>query len=306
MHLNPLETKLLIEATLRTETPLHIGSGGSEARRSLLRLAGGEIVIPSTSWKGAFRRISELLAKSMKLNGLEELAVNLYKETKAGIRYGEPGDSKLEALAREIAKALRGEPAPTLQEIEDLEDLLRELGYTATDIEEMRSSREVASKLLDAAGKILATACPIGRLYGNGILAAKVRFLDTIIRPSINQRPGVAINRKTLTVEPRKLFFIEAIEKGYEIPLRIVIDNMKPGKTDAKILASTLEAVQKAGITIGARKSAGMGRLRLEEVEVRILDLKQDQAREEPAIGNIRKRISPASLEELINWLKGH
>lgn len=305
LHLNPLENKIVFEATFVAESPIHIGAGEEESRRELIRLPTGEVVIPATSWKGVLRKMSEQAARSMALEGLEDMAVKLYTETKAGIRYRRTeAEEELRKVAAELAEKLRGGKTRLLNGLTDIYSTLRELGYSEEEIEEMRNAVGLNERLLDSAEKILAITCPLGRLYGNNILAAKVRPLDTFIRPAIQSVAGIAINRASNTLVKRMLYIIQAIKKGTEIPLRIIMDNLIPGKADSRIMAATLEMIDSMGLSIGARKSSGMGRLRLVKADARILDLRRDGEREELAIGNIRKRIEPINLTQLIRWLR--
>ncbi|MCC6019190.1 MAG: RAMP superfamily CRISPR-associated protein, partial [Candidatus Verstraetearchaeota archaeon] len=131
-HLNPIETKIIGIITFKTETPIHIGSMGAEVRRSFLKLKNEMLVIPSSTWKGAFRAISETIAKNMKFNGIANISVKYYSEEAGGIRYmpkekEEEEFNKLKGELIELHKGLRREVYGLTEN--QLKELIYELGF---------------------------------------------------------------------------------------------------------------------------------------------------------------------------------
>ncbi len=301
-HLSSIKTKIIGALTFDIESPVHVGVGGEEAVRELIMLPSGEILIPSSTWKGAFRSISEQIAKQASLKGLSGLAVKLYRE-EARVSYR--GDSEeFRKLVEDFVTSLQGGTPKILpHKTEELESLMIELGYSEDDVKEVRT------KGLNARGKVLqglveeyiALHCPIGRLYGNMAIAGKVRFTDSIINTKVETRPGVGIDRKSGRVMEKMLQFINVISKG-PVELKMIMDNLFPGEDDSKILASTLEVIKSLGISIGARKSAGLGCLRLLKHDFYVLDLESDQ-KDKFVIGNPFKKVKPMTLEEFVKWL---
>jgi len=290
LHLNPLMNKIVGELTFILESPLNIGSGDGERIRSFLRLPDGRLIIPSTTWKGAFRNLSELIARNTIFSGLSGLAVKLYSEKRAGITYR--GDRKqfnhyVEEFKEEFMK--RGK---------ELENLFRELGYDGGEIERALQDRVILEKMAE---DYLATYCPIGRLYGNRILAGKVRFLDTFLKSGTMYKPSVGIDRASGKAREGALYEINVIPPGLQIKLKMIIDNLIPREDDARLFGATLNTIKMIGISIGSRKSVGLGRLSLHNGIFYMVDLRNDK---NFAIGNPFEKGRKMKLEELIKWLQ--
>lgn len=306
IHLNPLKYKVVGFMTFKTESPIHIGAGGIEARRDFLRLPSGEFLIPSSSWKGAFRSISERIAKTMRCDGIEGAAINFYRESQSGIRY-RSDDKSFEEFVEDFAKRLKGEEGKWVKDDpEKLEKILEDLGYSQEEIKEVKERGEKAEDGLayEMAESYLALYCPIGKLYGNGVLAGKLRFGDVIVRKCrTNLRPGVGIDRKTMTAKPGVLYFIQIIEDA-KLRLPLILDNPTPGELDSILLARTIDYIRELGLSIGGRKSAGLGRLKIEEDggEFYLIRLREDN---KLAIGNPFKKAEKLNLNEFTTWLKG-
>jgi CRISPR/Cas system CSM-associated protein Csm3 (group 7 of RAMP superfamily) len=262
--------KFIFEA----ETPVSVGSGGEEVLRQVLRI-GHWIVIPSTTWKGAFRAIAERLAKTMELDGLERLAVKLYRETQKGIVYTpQDTDQDWETYLSEFKSVVNGNPIQNPQYVLKPQEVTQFLNDVYVDIEEVKKAKDGYEKMAEG---YLAYNCPIGRLFGNHVLAGKVRFMDTIIDvKQTHFRPGIGIDRKTGKVREGILYYIESIPSKTEISLKIVADNLTSGETDTTLFNNTLDYIQKLGLQIGTRKTAGMGLLSLKNIQKIDLDLKSD------------------------------
>jgi CRISPR/Cas system CSM-associated protein Csm3 (group 7 of RAMP superfamily) len=262
--------KFIFEA----ETPVSVGSGGEEVLRQVLRI-GHWIVIPSTTWKGAFRAIAERLAKTMELDGLERLAVKLYRETQKRIVYTpQDTDQDWETYLSEFKSAVNGNPIQNPQYVLKPQEVTQFLNDVYVDIEEVKKAKDGYEKMAEG---YLAYNCPIGRLFGNHVLAGKVRFMDTIIDVmQTHFRPGIGIDRKTGKVREGIQYYIESIPSKTEISLRIVADNLTSGETDTTLFNNILDYIQKLGLQIGTRKTAGMGLLSLKNIQKIDLDLKSD------------------------------
>jgi CRISPR/Cas system CSM-associated protein Csm3 (group 7 of RAMP superfamily) len=262
--------KFIFEA----ETPVSVGVGGEEVLRQVLRI-GHWIVIPSTTWKGAFRAIAERLAKTMELDGLERLAVKLYRETQKGIVYTpQDTDQDWETYLSEFKSVVNGNPIQNPQYVLKPQEVTQFLNDVYVDIEEVKKAKDGYEKMAEG---YLAYNCPIGRLFGNHVLAGKVRFMDTIIDvKQTHFRPGIGIDRRTGKVREGILYYIESIPSKTEISLRIVADNLVSGETDTTLFNNILDYIQKLGLQIGTRKTAGMGLLSLKNIQKIDLDLKSD------------------------------
>ncbi|MEN2974897.1 MAG: RAMP superfamily CRISPR-associated protein [Candidatus Caldarchaeales archaeon] len=297
LHLNPMMFKVIGILSFKLVSPLNIGLGEREVRRDFLRIPDGRLLIPASTWKGSFRHLTELIAKNTKFNGITELAVRLYKETKAGIIYSEDKE-RFKEFAYGFQKSLWDVK---------VRDVLLDIGYSNEDIEEAQKDTDTGrQKLLEIAEDYIAIHCPIGKLYGNKVLAGKIRFLDNLTKLGSNEvelhiRPGTGIDRQTGKVREGVLYFINTISPGPEIRLRLIIDNLMPREDDSRLFASTLEALKFTGLSIGARKSAGMGHLNLDKATFYLIDLRKD---ENLAIGNPFKKAEKIDLEGFIKWLR--
>lgn len=302
-HLNPLKVKAVGVLDFETVAPLHVGAGGEEVRRAFLRLPTGELLVPASTWKGAFRSLTEQLARSVKLSGLPGTALNLYSEGSRGITYS--SKQEFESFASEFVKALRGEETAAVPRgREEIVRALMELGYGSEDVWEVERKGLHARENLGRrmAEDYLALHCPIGRLYGNRVLAAKVRFLDSLLSAKTEVKPGVGIDRRSGRIVEGALHFAEVVPPGARLRLRLVADNLLPGEEDSKLFASTLDAVSKLGLSVGARRSVGMGMLELREAAFYLVELDRDG---ELAIGNPFERGRKLDLGGFVAWLRG-
>jgi CRISPR/Cas system CSM-associated protein Csm3 (group 7 of RAMP superfamily) len=283
--------KIVGELTFILKSSLNVGSGEGERVRDFLRLPDGRLIIPSTSWKGAFRNLSELIARNTVFSGLSGLAVRLYAEKKAGITYRgdrEQFNQYVEGFKEEFRKRDK-----------ELESLLRELGYDGGEMERALEDRIILEKMAE---DYLATHCPIGKLYGNRVLAGKVRFLDTFLRFGIMYKPGVGIDRASGKAREGALYGVNVIPPGSQIKLKMIVDNLIPGEDDARLFGSTLKTIKMMGLSVGSRKSVGLGHLDLHNGTFYIVDLRNYK---NFAIGNPFKKGQKMTLKELVEWLQG-
>ncbi|MEM0460513.1 MAG: RAMP superfamily CRISPR-associated protein [Thermofilaceae archaeon] len=244
-------------------TPVHVGGAREANVLYALRLRSlGRLLVPSSTWKGAFRAIAEKLAPSMPLSEIEKLAVErvaLSSEPKSSVK----------DLLEGFGRALRGEEAPPFKP-DDVKRVLLSIGYSE---EQLRAPEDPAWMLVE----YLAYHCPIGKLFGNQVRAGSVRFLDTLLTAQTQRRPGVGISRKDLRVQEKVLYTVETTEAEVSVPLVMVGEVERLSSPSAKLLASTLEAVKEVGLSIGGRKSAGLGLLQLESAEFHVVKLAEDK-----------------------------
>ncbi|MEM0087388.1 MAG: RAMP superfamily CRISPR-associated protein, partial [Thermofilum sp.] len=257
------EVKFVGKLQFTARTPVHVGGVREANVLYALRLRSlGRLLVPSSTWKGAFRAIAEKLAPSMPLSEVEKLAVErvaLSSEPKSSVK----------DLLEGFGRALRGEETPPFKP-DDVKRVLLSIGYSE---EELRAPEDPAWMLVE----YLAYHCPIGKLFGNQVRAGSVRFLDTLLTAQTQRRPGVGIGRKDLRVQEGVLYTVETTEAEVAVPLVMVGEVERLGSPSAKLLASTLEAVKEVGLSIGGRKSAGLGLLQLESAEFHVVKLAEDK-----------------------------
>ncbi|MEM3545998.1 MAG: RAMP superfamily CRISPR-associated protein [Candidatus Bathyarchaeia archaeon] len=304
LQLDSVCNKIVGLLTFGVETPIHVGAGGVEVRRSFLKVED-RLVIPSSTWKGAFRSMSERIAKNMKFNGVSSLSVKFYRETTRGISYSPANykDAEFVNLRNELISVHKGlKPEALGISRGDVDIAIRELGFSE-EVEKLNGYDETTWNWFTEA--LLAVNCPIGRLYGNNYVAAKVRFVDTVIKGRTSERAGIGINRRALKVEEEFLYFMEALSES-DVKLMFIACNLKPGEGDSKLFASTLQYVREMGMSIGGSKSRGLGHLTIKGAKIFIIDLTTGSLDDKMLrIVNPFKHVPPTDLEGLIKWLRG-
>ena len=286
------EAKFVGKLVFRSETPFHISGVREGNVLYMLRLSNGNLLIPASTWKGAFRAISEKIAPTLPMDYLERLSVErvtLSRDPKESI-------ARDDLLSR-FASALGGKPSPPFDP-EDVKNILLALGYSE---DELRSNRR--EDQMRALISYLSYYCPIGRIFGNQVRAASLRFIDTLISLRTQHRTGIGTERSTGTVKEGALYSIETSPAGSLIHLFVVGEIEKRGSSPARLLASTLDAVKKIGLNIGSRKSAGLGLLLLEKAEFHTAELRDDKSG--LLLANPFK-VPPKNIEEFTTWLSGH
>jgi CRISPR/Cas system CSM-associated protein Csm3 (group 7 of RAMP superfamily) len=271
-HLNPLQYKAVGVLDFEAESSINIGLGDTGVRKAFLRIPEyDKFLIPSSTWKGAFRSISERLAKNMPFkHKLAETAVKFYREKEMGISYqGKPEDLEdFKKFTDTVIKVLRGDKTELPYASSEISEMAERIGYEKREIHEiermgLQTRGGLAYRLAE---DLLAVHCPIGRLYGNRLLAGKVRFLDSILERravKVEIRPGAGIDRKSGKVREGSLYFTETLTRGTRIKLIVIADNLISKEGDSRLFASTLNTIAEIGISIGTRKSAGLGMLKL-------------------------------------------
>ncbi|MCS7098692.1 MAG: RAMP superfamily CRISPR-associated protein [Candidatus Methanomethyliaceae archaeon] len=299
-HLNPLEYVAIGFIKFNIESPVNIGAGEIGVRRLFLK-DEDVLIIPSSTWKGAFRSLTEKIAKSIEDDGfldeLSLLAVKSYREGKSGIFYRIDN-----GIIDEMVKVIKGEKSKLFNQYN--REIINQIAikFKFTKFEELieGSNREFLEKITEL---ILALNCPISKLYGNNIISGKIRFLDTLLRAgryALNIRPGIAIDRASGKVKEDALFFIESATSNEGIYLNIIADNLMPNLKESKLFSLTLKAIIELGLEIGARKSVGLGKLSLNTKEsywyvVRLHDRLK--------LGNPFKYGEKLSIRDFIDWL---
>lgn len=297
--LEVMKTKVIGILEFKAVSPINVGVGSEGVVRESIMIPEG-LVIPSSTWKGAFRNISEQIAKQMEFGGIARLAVELYSE--GGTKYRRDG-GKFERYLKEFFEVLQGSKSDLIPDNKDqIESLLGELGYSAEEIRKVKRDEVDREALAAMAEEYLALHCPIGKLYGNKVTAGKVRFFDSIVNANPEIRAGTGIDRKSGKVQEKHLYFIKVIPKR-DIRLTMIADNLLQGEEDAKLFAYTLKMIKTLGISIGSRKSSGLGFLEIKNGKFYVLDLEEDGKTMDLKIGNVFKKISPIDLEEFLKWL---
>ena len=276
MHLNPLTVRAIGRLTFTCETGIHVGAGGEGLYKIPLRL-GDMLLIPATTWKGVFRAISERIIKSMRLDGIQSTLRELYYED-SGDYFKTEGDGleqHLETL-REYLASHHGEVMNVLHQLAAGNSEL--LGDLKSLHDGERMCDYLFGKEKTLLQRYLGMLYPITSLYGSQGVAGKLRFLDTLVNAYSHYRPGVGIDRKTMTAAEGRLFILETLmpQDGLII-LRMLVDNVEKGSLESKVLAATLKYIESEGLEVGGSKNRGIGHLELQvgDSYFRVLDLSE-------------------------------
>jgi len=334
-HVSELKSRLVIRLCLRAETGFLPGAGvepGTSLKRLVtVKLAHNKREVPvllASSLRGALRAISERLARTdpsaFTSTEAELKAVELHYEAPGKpLRHRGP-DNKLREQEETLIEVLRALGLEGL-ELERLSQLAIMLGMSPDDVTEFVDSLSKAGHerlpdikslserekafVAEVADRCLAMCCPICRLYGAPGLAGKLRAVDGLPREHdirISVRAHVGIDRASGTHREDILYQEEVIEPGHTFTAYLIIDNIEPGSSEARLLASTLEFILKLGLKLGSSKSRGLGLLKLDDrSSIAWLCSFEDRSREEA----LDMLIDPSkgeklSLEELIDRLR--
>ncbi len=297
-HIFPLRSRIIGRLDCKSESLLHIGSGGVEARREILSVtAHGKmrILIPASSLKGVFRRRAELIFRSI---GTQVLA-NLFYLKDEGVEVREKKEEEAVLwllnqpnIYETLVSLGFGDDLDWL-EVKNAEDLKRRW-------EERGADQNVRKKFKSMVEKYASTLHPICRLFGTQSVAAKVRFLDVLLDSRLVEKPGIAIDRKTLKVREHNLYFLESIPP-LSFAVWFIADNLLPGEEESLLFACTLNSILQMPLELGARKSVGMGSIGLEGGNFWLVETEKDKSC--TVLANPFKHSKPMGLREFINWL---
>lgn len=279
-----LTSRYIIDLMLRPEAPLHIGTGEKLLEKGVLTMQvyGRRLpIIPSQSIKGVMRSLATRIAKNTEFDSEKVKGVvkrhekDQHKEILSKIGEGEVKESLLKLFSEEY-----------------VDRMFKEL--------EIREIKELAVSL----------SCPICLLFGSRHYAGKILFFDTIpvndrgeiIYPRIETRAGIAISRKTRTVEEKRLYTIEYITTGEDLffKTRMVADNITKGRPEAKLFVKLLKYIDKNGMVLGGLKSKGFGKVEV-KMEVKKMNFKKpkDENDEKTILANVRALLLKDNVEEM-------
>ncbi|MEM3387376.1 MAG: RAMP superfamily CRISPR-associated protein [Nitrososphaerales archaeon] len=287
-----LENRALMEFFLKTLTPLHVGAGGvGEITKTILQFTVGNSlkpIIPAESIKGVLRAEATRIAKRMSFSDEVNAIVNVHNKAEHSFQKEARG-TMLQKASDFIKK---------LGVFENIQQ--KELGESSDAILEIYASYH----------------CPICRLFGSKYLAGKLLFTDAIpVVIKSNQKSdgeeleteylklgsytSTAINRKTGTVEERRLFTTQYVEPSNNLRFyfKIIGDNILRGD-EAKLLANVLEYMslkiedKTVGINLGGAKSRGFGEVEVDEdnTVIKLVSFTTNHSGDEK-LKNIRKLL---------------
>ncbi len=246
--------RYFFKGTIQFLTAFHIGAPGSIKERvdnPVLTDVYDNPVIPGSSLKGLIRSCAERSAKTLGLKA-------------CGIFY-KAEDSRLENGKHCATTFTSEEKAQLNKRLQDIE------AGRATDEDEKGQDTLTCLK------KSLCHAC---RLFGSPYHASRIKFPDPalIIESWVNRlerRDGVGIDRDSgLAVDGVKYDF-QIVPAGVQYTFEA--DGEDLDKNDLALLGSALLEMANGSLSLGGKKSRGLGRFRLENPEVASIDLNNDQ-----------------------------
>lgn len=238
--------RYIITGRLRALTALHIGApqdsleiGAVDAR--VVKNAAGQPFIPGSSFKGVWRAYTEQVLRA--IIGEDKVCLITGEGQRCVDRAVESGAKKIN-----IIKHLKDEYGDNPEKL---------------------------------AGEIYRQSCPACRLFGHTHLAGKVQVADLPVLAETwcghyDLRTGVGIERDSLTKADKVLYDLEAVPAGTCFQLEVVMENLTAEELQHALYG--LLAWQRGELALGGRTSRGMGRVVLEEVEVRRIE-RQDLPR---------------------------
>ena len=149
------------------------------------------------------------------------------------------------------------------------------------------------------AAKMAGDFCPACRLFGNGVMAGKLKFADAQLLNTdawmgTELRTGNAIDRDTHTTNPGALFDTEAIPSGTQFLLRVTAENLT--EEEAGIFGDLMRYFAEGGITVGGRSRAGLGMVKAEGISLTLYYLNGKDfapASKEIALDKLEEEIKP-------------
>ncbi|QGA53983.1 hypothetical protein GFS03_05025 [Sulfolobus sp. E5-1-F] len=219
----------------RLRTGFRVG-GGQEVGDNVLRqlrIGADEVMIPASSWKGMFRRVSEII-----FNSEEHFE----------------GHSKKEVDVKTINTLLKSDEKFRRIAISEIgKDVITQNGINVDKLD--------SGSLTDLMKLYNEYNCPIERLYGSNYFAGGITISDSVIRDSrIMERIHVTIERKSKKGSEGHLFGEEIVDTE-KIEVRVIVRN------EFELWKNTLKFLKEIGYFIGGSKSRGIGYIVLDEKE---------------------------------------
>lgn len=238
------ENRLVLMAELVAETGLRIGAGGQSADPvasdlPVMKTVDGRPFIPGSSLRGVLRSHVERIVRVF-----ESDQVGNGKGACNPLTMSEEGDALFHACVTNP----------------QVEAWRNELRNTAD------SDHIFAQRVWDK-------SCRICRVFGSPWLASRVRISDL---PCVNgaeaeTRDAIAINREKETVENKYDF--EAVPVGSRFKLEIIADNLD--EVERGLLWLGIEELQRGQILLGGFKGRGLGRVKLDKLQLRFMEGKK-------------------------------
>lgn len=244
--LDEFKNKYIIEGTLISESPLHIGAGNDDfiptaVDTAVIRDENNNPYIPGTSLKGVIRSTIERIIASGafdEFTACNVLIQNDNEEKNENITMNHicVGDKRINKIK-----------------------------------EEHRNDKK-SEKEKNIAKQIYEEQCDVCKLFGGHGFASKIQISDArAIIPEAGKiytqvRDGVAIDRDTLTQRDKAKYTFEQVAVGTEFKFQMTIDNLE--KNHKELLKLILAILENGELKIGGKTSAGLGVIKLKNEKI--------------------------------------
>ncbi|MBX7223827.1 MAG: CRISPR-associated RAMP protein [Blastocatellia bacterium] len=223
---NKLDRRLKIFGQVRTETALHIGSGGSidvtEPDSPVVRDVNGLPYIPGSSFRGVLRSTLETFLSSL----------------------------------ADDTNTLR------VDDIFDSDFVRRTNSVRDKHLEDFRRGNITAQKFAE---NIYHSACTVGKIFGTNFYASRVKIKDLrLLNPeeiTLDVRNGVGIDRDKETAAKGILYTFECVPAGARFEFELVFDN--PEDWEIGLILAGLKQFDEGFAHLGGKASRGLGRVRV-------------------------------------------
>ena len=220
----------LFKLKFLTQNGFRIGGKVEQNLLTQLRIDEDTFIIPASSWKGTFRRVSEIVAGN--------------KDHFDGHKNGNADEAKEFAKKDKVFRKI----AESHEMIKIRED---------GEIEVNKENEENENEFVKLYKEF---NCPIERLYGGEYFAGAITISDTVIKAEIDQRTHVTIDRKSRKGIENHLFSEEIVNVS-SVEVFVVV------RGEFELWKNTLKFLRDLGYFIGAGKSRGIGYIKLDEKE---------------------------------------
>jgi len=144
----------------------------------------------------------------------------------------------------------------------------------------MRSEIEKLAKLIPNKKDISI----VESIFGGKNLATHVIISDALPTDETKKnfqailKPGIAINRKTLTTKEKSLFFIETLQPRVEFKFEMIINNITESSKplEFRLLKNLFNLIKRGLLSIGGKRSVGMGKFTFQNAKIKELTSKEE------------------------------
>ena len=249
---------LIVKLPFKVKAPIIIGKGvepGLNIRETITITIGGKqyFIIPSSSLKGVFRKLSATIAYKMvsKLQPHIGQVIMTHDEDKVKHKIDLEDEDLIEQLYSQN------------------KDVMDRICFSKKNMPCNRLKKEDLETYMEL---VLSLYCPICSLYGSRHYAGIITFKPVIIpfeERTVDVRYHVAIDRRSRTKEDRALYIDHLLYYvGKVINIEFIVKDLELGSLSSKLLASTLEYISVSGLLVGGGKSIGYGLMEMDRDNV--------------------------------------